>query len=491
MKKKIILAFILLFLLFLGGIIATLHIINKTTTNLASLLLLHKVEVIRQDLVINVQTVQSNLYTIGTSFNKDLDIIVDNVLKLGERAQTCSDCHHEPGLVREINDLQELTEQYNEALSYFITSTADEQRIKRLQTFAASIGDRIIEKSQWMAMTANDSLRNKTTAAMAEVADSKKILSGTLIFAFFIGVIFSLYFIKSITKPVSELLSASRKIKAGRLQYRIEEKLKDEFGELAGSFNEMADSLQEQYTKLQQTERLAVVGELAAGMAHEIKNPMAGIKVSMEVLSQDSPLPQEDKEVLLRVINEIDRITAMLKGLLSYARPPKPKLISLDVNQLLEGIIKSARYALRSPKYTVKAQDRQIEFVKDFNPDLPHIVADPGQLQQVFLNLTLNAVDAIYSASESQGIITIKTRQTQENKVEISIADNGKGIDNRSLEEIFKPFFTTKSQGTGLGLAISKRLVEQHQGGTIIAANNRGGDGLTFTLSFPVYEGKL
>ena len=87
----------------------------------------------------------------------------------------------------------------------------------------------------------------------------------------------------------------------------------------------MAISLQEQYAKLEQTEQLAVVGELAAGMAHEIKNPMAGIKVSMEVLSQDSPLPQEDKEVLLRVINEIDRITAMLKDLLNYARPPKPK----------------------------------------------------------------------------------------------------------------------------------------------------------------------
>ena len=113
MKKKIILAFILLFILFLGGIVATLHIINKTTTNLASLLLLHKVEVIRQDLVINVQTVQSNLYTIGTSFNKDLDIIVDNVLKLGARAETCSNCHHEPVISKEINELQNLTEQYN------------------------------------------------------------------------------------------------------------------------------------------------------------------------------------------------------------------------------------------------------------------------------------------------------------------------------------------------------------------------------------------
>ncbi|MFC1843257.1 ATP-binding protein [Thermodesulfobacteriota bacterium] len=488
MKKKIIMAFFLLFLLFLTGIATTLHIINKTTTNLASLLLLHKVEVIRQELVINVQTVQSNLYTIGTSFNKDLDIIVDNVLKLSDRAGTCSDCHHEPGMANEISQLQELTGQYSEALSYFITSTADTQRIKRLQIFAADIGDRIIEKSQWMAIIANESLRQKTTVAMADVADSKKILTGTLVFAFLVGVIFSIYFIKSITGPVTELLGATRKIKSGKLQYRIEKNLKDEFGELAGSFNEMAVSLEEQYTKLQQTERLAVVGELAAGMAHEIKNPMAGIKVSMEVLSQDSPLPQEDKEVLLRVINEIDRIMAMLKGLLSYARPPKPKLISLDVNQLLEGTIKSARYSLRSPKYKVNGQDRQIEFVRELSPELPNIVADPGQLQQIFLNLILNAVDAIYSASERQGVITIQTRQSSDGLVQISFVDNGKGIEEKSLTEVFKPFFTTKSKGTGLGLAITKRLVEQHHGGDISVVNNPGGEGVTFTLTFPIEE---
>jgi len=287
---------------------------------------------------------------------------------------------------------------------------------------------------------------------------------------------------------MAELLGATRKIQSGKLEYRIEEKLHDEFGELAESFNEMAVSLQEQYAKLQQTEQLAVVGELAAGMAHEIKNPMAGIKVSMEVLSQDSPLPQEDKEVLLRVINEIDRITAMLKGLLNYARPPKPKLISLDINQLLEGTIKSARYSLRSPKYKTTAPNKEIEFVIDLSTDLPHIVADPSQLQQVFLNLILNAVDAIYSASQPQGVISIQTRKSSDKTLEISIADNGRGIDSKSMKNVFKPFFTTKSQGTGLGLAISKRLVEQHNGGNITVANNPGGEGVIFTLTFPIDE---
>jgi len=487
MKKKIIFAFLLLFLLFLAGVVTTLHIINKTTANLTALLLLHKVEVIRQDLVINVQTVQSNLYTIGTSFGKELDIIVDNVLKLQDRAQTCSECHHEPKMEHEIGHLQELTQQYKEALSYFITSTADAERVKRLQTFAANIGDKIIERSQWMAMTANNTLREKTTAAMNEVAHSKRILTFTLIVAFLAGVIFSTYFIKSITGPIAELLSATRKIKSGKLQYRIEEQLKDEFSELAASFNEMAVSLQEQYAKLQQTERLAVVGELAAGMAHEIKNPMAGIKVSMEVLSQDSPLPPEDKEVLLRVINEIDRITAMLKGLLNYARPPKPKMITMDVNQVLGVTMKSAQYSVRSPKYKTKAPKSQIEFISDLDPELPQIVADPDQLQQIFLNLILNAVDSLYTLSDRQGIITIQTLQLSDALVQISISDNGRGIDSKSLEDVFKPFFTTKSQGTGLGLAICRRLVEQHNG-SITVANNPDGIGVTFTLIFPIEE---
>ncbi len=486
MKKKILISFVLLFLLFLGGVVTTLHIINKTTANLTALLLLHKVEVIRQDLVINVQTVQSNLYTTGTSFGKELDIIVDNVLRLRDRAQTCTDCHHEAPVEKEIIHLQELTEQYKEALSYFITSTADAQRVARLQYFAADIGDRIIVKSQWMAMNANEALRKKTTAAMAEVAASKKILIGMLILSFLVGIVISLYFIRSITKPVAELLSATRKIKAGKLEYRIEEKLKDEFGELASSFNEMAVSLKEQCVKLQETERLAVVGELCAGMAHEIKNPMAGIKVSMEVLSRDSPLEDEDKDVLRLVIKEIDRITALLKGLLNYARPPKPEMVSLDVNQVLEVTIKSARFAMKTPRYKGKETDQEVEIVKDLSPDLPLIVADPGQLQQVFLNLILNAADSIAANSERQGVITIQTKHTAAGFVLISIADNGKGIDRESLGKVFNPFFTTKSQGTGLGLAITKRLVEQHNGGTITVANNADGKGVTFTITFPV-----
>ncbi len=245
MKNKIIISFLTLFLLFLSGIAITLYIVNKTTTSLDNLLTLHKVEIIRQDLVINVQTVQSNLYTTGTLFGKELDVIVDNVLKLQDRVYTCTDCHHEPVVDNDIRVLQKLTEQYKEALSYFITSTADKQRIGRLQAVAADIGDMIISGSQEMALAANDTLQRRTREAQIKITRSKQILSLTLAVSFAVVIAIAIYLIKNISEPVSELLKATRKIRQGELGYVSSYSGRDEFRELMESFNSMSLSISE------------------------------------------------------------------------------------------------------------------------------------------------------------------------------------------------------------------------------------------------------
>ena len=250
MKKKIIISFLSLFLLFFGGVAITLYIINATTSNLQFLLTLHKVEIIRQDLVINVQTVQSNLYTAGTLFGKELDTIVDNVLRLDHRVASCSGCHHEPGVARDIDDLAVLTEQYKEALSYFITSTADTKRIERLQTVAADIGDRIIYTSQEMVLSANKGLRRKTENALNKFGNSKRILIFSLVVSLIMLLAIALYLIKSITRPISELLMATRKIRGGELGYTSAYKGRDEFRELIGSFNDMSATLNKNNEKI-------------------------------------------------------------------------------------------------------------------------------------------------------------------------------------------------------------------------------------------------
>lgn len=245
MKKRVLFSFLILFLLFLAGIITTLYIVNKTTANLDALLTLHKVEIIRQDLVINVQTVQSNLYTSGTLFGKELDHIVDNVLRLQDRVNTCNDCHHEPDIEEDILWLAKLTDQYKEALSYFITSTADKQRIGRLQAVAADIGDMIISHAQEMAISANNTLRRKTIAAQEKVKRSKQVLIATLVFSATIVFIVAMFLIRSIMEPVNELLKATRMIRQGELGYTSSYKGIREFNEVLESFNTMSKTLEE------------------------------------------------------------------------------------------------------------------------------------------------------------------------------------------------------------------------------------------------------
>jgi len=229
---------------------------------------------------------------------------------------------------------------------------------------------------------------------------------------------------------------------------------------------------------LQRARQLAMVGEMAAGLAHEIKNPLAGIKVSIEILASELALAQEDREVFLRVIQEVNRIETLLRNLLNYARPPKPQFEDVDLNGLLANSVKNAEITLKSPKYFSEAK-REICFLVELSPDLPVIDADSSQLQQIFLNLLLNGIEAIPEA----GLITVRSSLDESGNIRIMIADNGKGFDEEAIQKAFQPFYTTKPKGNGLGLAITKRLVEQHHG--VIELTSKKGEGSTFLITLP------
>lgn len=232
---------------------------------------------------------------------------------------------------------------------------------------------------------------------------------------------------------------------------------------------------------LQRVEHLRTTGELAAGLAHEIKNPLAGIMITMETLAEESYLTQEDRSVLFKVIEEIQRIDGLIKGLLNFARPPKPQFMSTNVNAVLDA---AAQLALQN-RPQAKGATRSIELVKDLALDLPEINADPMQLRQVFMNLLINADDAM----TERGTIVLKTSFDKAAcAIAVAISDTGMGMDAAVLDKIFQPFFTTKTGGTGLGLAISKRLIEE-QGGRI-SIESRAGRGTTFNILLPCNSGE-
>ena len=230
--------------------------------------------------------------------------------------------------------------------------------------------------------------------------------------------------------------------------------------------------------ELQRANQMALVGEMAAGLAHEIKNPLAGIKVSLEVLADELELNEEDQELFGRVINETNRVEKLLKGLLNYARPPQLHYERFDLNKLLD-------YSIQNLSVTGKTSSKQgVDFIKHYATDLPQLEADSAQLQQVILNILLNAIEAMPEG----GTIDVTTSRATEEEIEIKIHDSGKGIPQEVIASIFHPFVTTKSKGTGLGLAICKRIVEEH-GGTIDAVNPDDG-GTLFTIVLPLKNNK-
>jgi PAS domain S-box-containing protein len=228
---------------------------------------------------------------------------------------------------------------------------------------------------------------------------------------------------------------------------------------------------------LQRAEQMKLIGEWAAGLAHEIKNPLTGIKVSVEVLLDDLNISEEDRAIVLKAVGEIQRIETLLKSLLNFAKPPKLQLSAIDINDLLDQTI---TFSLKHPLLSSNSS-MEINIVKDFDGAIPETLADPMQLKQVFLNLALNAIEAM-SDGGRLGVKTIYDKNTETIKIEIS--NTGEGIDKGMINDIFKPFFTTKSKGSGLGLAITRRIVEQHGG--VISVTSDPGKGTVFNILFNI-----
>lgn len=237
----------------------------------------------------------------------------------------------------------------------------------------------------------------------------------------------------------------------------------------------MEKKLQETYIQLVSCEKMASLGKLAAGIAHEINNPLGGILIYSSLMMED--LPEEDprRGDLARIVQEAGRCKEIVKGLLEFARQTEPKKEPVDINRAInDGLFFLVNQALF----------HNIRIVKQFDAFLPFVRGHAGQLKQVFMNIIVNAAEAMHG----NGTLTIRTSLSEDRKtVCIEFTDTGEGIPEENLSRIFDPFFTTKDvgKGTGLGLATSYGIVEEHGGR--IGVESRVGEGTTFTIEIPVY----
>ena len=375
---------------------------------------------------------------------------------------------------------------------------------------------------------------------MTNLLESKRIILITIVLDALVLIIFGSFLLSRIlVKPIKDLVRLTQKISDGDFSQKIEVTSKNEIGQLIGSFNRMIERLRENQESLEnyleslestnkqlkqaqeeliRTEKLASIGRFAAGVAHEVGNPLGSILGYTGILQKEGMDHEESKDYLKRIEKEIERINRIVRELLDFARPSKFEIKDVEINKVIESTLSLLSY---------QKSFKNIETQLDFQPDLPMIKGDESQLSQVFINIILNAIDAMPNG----GILRIQTREhvvenlyadrfqriypprrksdpmesdyshlrkpdpfsallTKFSKgdrlVKIRISDTGIGIKKEDLENIFDPFFTTKApdKGTGLGLSISIRIVESLGGE--IKVESEIGKGATFEVYFPV-----
>jgi two-component system, NtrC family, sensor kinase len=307
---------------------------------------------------------------------------------------------------------------------------------------------------------------------------------------------------KFVNRPLRLLVQHTTELAAGNLKQRMRLAPKDEFGELAQAFNHMAQNLEQAQAQLEdwgrsleikveersnelkqmqgrliRSEKLASLGELVAGIAHEINNPLTGILMYASMLESDPRLDPELQGDLATIVRETDRCALIVRELLDFARESVPRKVVESVHQVMDKTLSLVQH---------QASFHDIRILRNYARNLPEILLDPNQIEQVFMNIVLNAGQAMASG----GTLSIETGvDGEQRRIFIHIRDTGSGIAEENLGKIFDPFFTTKgTKGTGLGLAVSYGIVENHGGQ--LEVDSRLGEGTTFTVLLPLAPGE-
>lgn len=301
-----------------------------------------------------------------------------------------------------------------------------------------------------------------------------------VIIVFGAGMILTVYLARSYTKPIEEVVSVAQSVAAGNLNHELNADRKDEIGKLAQSFNFMVARLREQRDleeKLRKAEHLAGIGQFATSIAHEIKNPLNFISLSIDLIREkykpaDSSTQEKFESMIVNIKNEIQRVSRFAESFLEYGKPLELNRQSTNMGRLLDEVIDLV---------TAKAQMENIEIRKACE-SLPELFIDPEFIKTCFYNIFLNA----FQAMPSGGVITVTTKQ-RNNRFLFILEDTGIGIPEDRIARVFDPFFTTKTTGLGLGLALTKRVIEEHKGSVEITSIE--GRGTTFTISLPMERG--
>jgi two-component system NtrC family sensor kinase len=385
----------------------------------------------------------------------------------------------QPPSTQEGERYQRLLVQYRETLDRIESLLQSEETGSETSAFS-SLEEKLRDVGQQL-LTLGERWAKEERAAI-----DRLFLRAVYLFVFSIGlfvilgVLVALYISRLLVRPLFQMQQYMEKIAHGDFTPIPESECKSqEFSSLFQAFNRMIRELEYHQEQLIQSGKIAAIGTLTAGIAHELNNPINNIMLTAEALKEDFThlRPEEALELIQDILVQSGRASEIVRNLLDFSRTEQPVFEAVDVSKVIHETLKLVQNQL-----TLAG----VEVERDFPAELPAIHGDPKTLQQVFLNLFVNAIQAM----KQGGTLTVRAYCEDGHWLKVEVADTGTGIDPEDLPHIFEPFYTTKEvgRGTGLGLSVSYGIVQKHGGH--IEVKSKKGEGSTFTVVLPVEEGE-
>jgi two-component system, NtrC family, sensor kinase len=375
--------------------------------------------------------------------------------------------------------MEENLEQYDRSLERLAelarqpSATSQDLRNQELRTL---VEKDLRRRGAQLIADATDLLERERLRLRTAIRTSWIVAASSLLFIMLAMALVTYTLTRQVSNPLRRFAGYTERIAAGDFSPILPaRRYRDEFSRLAVAINRMLFRLKDREAQLARHSRMAAVGTLTAGIAHELNNPLNNISLNAEALHEGLSNYTDDQKLkmLADIVSQVERASATVRNLLDFTRVEKPVVVSLSV----ENVVREARRLVAN-----EAEINRVEFNLALPSDLPKVQGNPRDLQQVFLNLFLNAIQAMPNG----GVLTVRGKTTGDRAIEIEVTDTGVGIPEENIGSVFDPFFTTKEvgAGTGLGLAVSYGIVEKHNG--TITVRSKLGEGTTFVVRLPI-----
>lgn len=457
MKRRIVVCLGMLLALCLWGDAIAVLSLNRSSRQLVALAESHRIQSMREALASSAVHLQKDLLARVGGSPPTLDQSAKALARFDKSLARCGTCHHEPVIKAKLDAITATYQAYR--LTAVEAPRGDEVKAAASQqSMLISILDDLVAQTTTVSDQALQHLASRTRSIASSLSVARKVLWGTALAALVAGGFIALHLERRMSRPIEALLEGIDRVRQGDLTHRFRFKADEEFHILANAFNRAYEGLKNAQEGMLQAEKMAAVGKLAAGVAHEVGNPLASISSVAQIMRRQTD-SEEQREQIDLIMAHINRISKIVRELLTFSRPAgDEKRLIVRVDALLDNAAALLKYDKRA---------RNIHVECDYGTDQGLVRGDADRLLLVFTNIMLNAFDAITHEGIAEGRLDITTRHKQDCMI-ISFTNNGPGMDDRQIENAFEPFFTTKEpgQGTGLGLWICYQVISAH-GGTI------------------------